>query len=107
MCLHHCFLAALLSLPSSSSLPSLIPPSFFLLFLPPLPPSPLPRVTVEEGVGVLEVVVEREQGVVGAVSVVYLVTDVGATNGEDFSVDSLNVRRRGRETGRVGGEGGK
>jgi len=62
---------------------------------------------VEEGVGVLEVVVEREQGVVGAVSVVYLVTDVGATNGEDFSVDSLNVRRRGRERGRVGGEGGK
>ena len=70
---------------------------------------------MEEGVGVLEVVVEREQGVVGTVSVVYLVTDEGATNGEDFSVDSLNVRRGGREGGKEeeekgregnGGEGG-
>ena len=52
---------------------------------------------MEESVGVLEVVVEREQGVVGTVSVVYLVTDEGATNGQDFSVDSLNVRRGGRE----------
>ena len=52
---------------------------------------------MEEGVGVLEVVVEREQGVVGTVSVVYLVTDEGATNGQDFSVDSLNVRSGGME----------
>ena len=83
----------------------LFPPSFHRHSSP--SSSPLPRVTVEEGVGVLEVVVERVQGVVGAVSVVYLVTDVGATNGEDFSVDSLNVRRGGRRIGRKGEREGR
>lgn len=62
---------------------------------------------MEESVGVLEVMVEREQGLVGEVSVVYFVTDEGATNGEDFVVDSLNVRRgdkgeRGSEREREG-----
>ena len=42
---------------------------------------------------------EREQGLVGEVSVVYLVTDEAATNGEDFVVDSLNVRREDKERG--------
>ena len=61
---------------------------------------------MEESVGVLEVMVEREQGLMGEVSVVYFVTDEGATNGEDFVVDSLNVRRGGRERRGVKGEGG-
>lgn len=60
---------------------------------------------MEESVGVLEVMVERDQGLVGEVSVVYFVTDEGATNGEDFVVDSLNVRRGGRERGGVKGRG--
>ena len=46
---------------------------------------------MEEGDGELVVVVEREQGLVGEVSVVYLVTNVEATNGEDFDVLELDV----------------
>lgn len=39
----------------------------------------------------VDVVVVREQGLVGSVSVVYLVTDQGATNGEDFDVTAIDV----------------
>ena len=52
------------------------------------------RISVAEDVGSVEVVVLREQGLVGEVSVVYVVTNVEATNGEDFTVQSLDVSGR-------------
>ena len=60
-----------------------------------------PSYSVEEDVGVFELVIERQQGVVGDVSVIYFVTNEGAVNGpsEDFLVEQLVVSTDTHSTG--------
>lgn len=45
---------------------------------------------MSEGVGVFQLPIFREQGLVGQVSVVYFVTNGRAINGEDFSVAQVD-----------------
>ena len=49
------------------------------------------RYSIEEDSGTFVIRVLRDQGLVGEVSVVYVIIDGGATNGEDFSAVSLDV----------------
>lgn len=45
---------------------------------------------VQEDVGTVDILISREQGTVGQVSVVYFITNQQATNGEDFMVEPLD-----------------
>ena len=45
---------------------------------------------VQEDVGSVDIVISRQQGTVGQVSVVYFVMNQQATNGEDFLVETLD-----------------
>lgn len=50
-----------------------------------------PRLLIEENTSSLLVRVLRDQGLTGEVSVVYVITNGGAVNGEDFTAVSLDV----------------
>ena len=45
---------------------------------------------VDEGVGLVEIVISREQGVFGDISVVYFIMNQQAVNGEDFQFEPLD-----------------
>lgn len=47
--------------------------------------------SIEEDTGSLLIRVLRDQGLTGDVSVVYVITNGGAVNGEDFTAVSLDV----------------
>lgn len=47
--------------------------------------------TVQEDVGSVDIVIAREQGTIGQVSVVYFVTSVQAMNGQDFVVEPVDA----------------
>lgn len=46
--------------------------------------------TVQEDVGEVDIVIDREQGTIGEVSVVYFIINRQALNGEDFVFEPLN-----------------
>ena len=52
------------------------------------------RVNVSEDEGDLVLTVLRSQGLVGQVSVIALVAEQGATNGQDFASEDLVVRQK-------------